>query len=374
MNHFAKNVITMLDKFFSTKLELNQNFLKKNIQFLKSKIGNQTEIIAVLKANAYGFGDILLAKRIIKEGIKNIAVADFEEGSRLRNNGISSSIMIMYPGLNNLKPIIENNLEPTIYSFEMLNRLILEGKKFKNKIYFHLKIDTGMGRYGFLPSELKSAIIKIKNEQNLKIKSVFSHLASSKSKEDKMFSLLQIEKFQIQKKIIEKRLPYKIKFHILNSHGVINYSNAAFDMVRVGFGLYYGFNNKKTSCIGELKSSISQVKTIKKGDSVGYNRSFIAKKNMKIGIVPMGYADGLKRSWGHQKLSFFRNHCNLPILGEISMDSCVIDLGSLKKVKEGDEVILFGKTQNIFDLSSKLNVIPYEITAGLSKRIRRTLV
>ncbi len=374
MNHFVKNVMKMLDKFFSTKLELNQNVLRKNIKFLKNKIGNKTEIIAVLKANAYGFGDILLAKKIIKEGIKNIAVADFEEGLRLRNHGVSASIMIMYPGLNNLKPIIQNNLEPTIYSFEMLNRLVLEAKNFKNEILFHLKIDTGMGRYGFLPSELKSVIIKIKNQKSLKIKSVFSHLASSNNKKDRAFSLLQIKKFQIQKKLFEKSFSYKIKFHILNSYGVINYSNATFDMVRVGFGLYYGFNNKKTSCIGELKSTISQIKSIKKGDSIGYNRSFIAKKNMKIGIVPIGYADGLKRCWGNQKLSFYRNKSHLPILGEISMDSCVIDLGNLKTAKEGDEVILFGGTQNIFELSSRLNTIPYEITATLSKRIRRVLV
>ena len=108
----------MLDKFFSTKLELNQNVLRKNIKFLKNKIGNKTEIIAVLKANAYGFGDILLAKKIIKEGIKNIAVADFEEGLRLRNHGVSASIMIMYPGLNNLKPIIQNNLKPVLVDAE----------------------------------------------------------------------------------------------------------------------------------------------------------------------------------------------------------------------------------------------------------------
>ncbi len=364
----------MLDKYFSTRLELNENILKKNIEFLKSKIEKKTEIIAVLKANAYGFGDIILAKKIIKQGIKNLAVADFEEGIRLRRNGINHSIMVMYPSLNNLEPIIQNNLEPTIYSLEMLNMLIIQAKKYKKNILFHLKIDTGMCRYGFLKDEIKKVIIKIKKQKNLKIKSVFSHLSSSQIKSHKNFSMSQIEKFKFQKIFFEELFPYKIKFHISNSHGVLNFPNANFDMVRIGFGLYYGFNNKKTNCIGELKSLISQVKLIKKGEAIGYNRSFIAKNNMKIGIIPMGYADGLRRSWGNQKLSFTFKNKNLPILGDISMDSCVVDLTHFKKIKIGDEVVLFGKSRNIFSLCSDLNIIPYEITAGLSKRIRRVLI
>ena len=151
----------MLDKYFSTRLELNENILKKNIEFLKNKIGKKTEIIAVLKANAYGFGDIILAKKIIKQGIKNLAVADFEEGIRLRRNGINQSIMVMYPGLNNLEPIIQNNLEPTVYSIEMLNMLIVQAKKHKKNILFHLKIDTGMCRYGFLKEEIKFLLYMI---------------------------------------------------------------------------------------------------------------------------------------------------------------------------------------------------------------------
>ena len=374
MSHFVKNAIKMRDKHFSTRLELNENVLKKNIEFLKNKIGKKTEIIAVLKANAYGFGDIILAKKIIKQGIKNIAVADFEEGIRLRRNGINHSIMVMYPGLNNLEPIIENNLEPTIYSLEMLNMLIFQAKKYKKNIFFHLKIDTGMCRYGFLKDELQKAVIKIKKQKNIKIKSVFSHFSSSQINSHKKFSMSQIEKFKVQKFFFEDLFSYKIKFHISNSYGALNFPNANFDMVRIGFGLYYGFNNNKTNCIGELKSSIAQIKLIKKGEAIGYNRSFVAKNNMKIGIIPMGYADGLRRSWGNQKLSFVLKKKNLPILGDISMDSCVVDLTNLKNIKIGDEVMLFGKYRNIFSLCSNLNIIPYEITAGLSKRIRRVLI
>tara|TARA_B100001758_G_C18353380_1_gene581222 strand:- start:85 stop:1182 length:1098 start_codon:yes stop_codon:yes gene_type:complete len=363
----------ILDKHFSTRLELNENILKKNIEFLRKKVSSQTEIIAVLKANAYGFGDILLAKKMIKQGIEHIAVADFEEGIRLRRNGIRKSIIIMYPGLNSLGPIIKNNLEPTIYSLEMLNMLIFQAKKYKKNIFFHLKIDTGMSRYGFLQDEITEVIIKIKSQKNLKIKSIFSHFSSSKRKDHKLFSMSQIEKFKFQKKIFEDSFSHKIKFHISNSYGLLNFPDANFDMVRIGFGLYYGFNNKQTNCIGELKSSIAQIKLIKKGESIGYNRCFIAKKDMKIGIIPIGYADGLRRSWGYQKLSFVINKQNLPILGEISMDSCIVDLTNLTNITAGEEVVLFGKSRSIFDICDKLNIIPYEITAALSKRIRRVL-
>ena len=364
----------MLDKYFSTKLELSKKNLKNNIDFLKKNIGSNKEIIAVLKANAYGFGDIILSKEIIKHGITEIAVADFEEGLRLRKNKIKVPIMIMYPALRNLKPIIDNKLEPSIYSLEMLNKLIFHAKKRKKLVTFHLKIDTGMNRYGFLEENIKEVICKIKKQKNLKIKSVFSHLSSSKLKNHKKFTLKQIQKFNYQKSMIQKEFLYKIKSHISNSYGAINYMETNSEMIRVGFGLYYGFNNKQTYCIGQLKTSISQIKVIKKGDSVGYNRRFISKKIMKIGVIPIGYADGLRRDWVDKKLYFTLNNIKLPVIGEISMDSCVIDLSKIKEVKEGDNVTLFGESRCIFKLSKSLQTIPYEITSGLSKRIRRILV
>ena len=138
MNLYVKSVMKMLDKYFSTRLELSKKKLKSNIDFLKKNIGNNKEIIAVLKANAYGFGDIILSKEIIKHGITKIAVADFEEGLRLRKNNIKVPIMIMYPALRNLKPIIDSKLEPSIYSLEMLNKLIFHAKKHKKVVSFHL--------------------------------------------------------------------------------------------------------------------------------------------------------------------------------------------------------------------------------------------
>ena len=154
-------------------------------------------------------------------------------------------------------------------------------------------------------------------------------------KKYKSFTLKQIQKFNYQKSIIQKEFSYEIKSHISNSYGAINYMNESSEMIRVGFGLFYGFNNKHTHCIGELKTSISQIKIINKGDSVGYNRKFKSKKIMKIGVIPIGYADGLRRDWIDKKLYFFLNNTKLPVLGEISMDSCVIDLSKNKRSERG---------------------------------------
>jgi len=365
----------MLNNFFSTRLELNNQLLVENINYLKKIIGKKTEIIAVLKANAYGFGDVLLAEKIINQGIKIVEVADFEEGIRLRNNGIKNSIIIMYPGINNLEPIIKNNLEPTIFSFKMIKTLINEAKKTKKTIPFHLKIDTGMNRYGFNKfSDITQIINEIKDQKNLYLKSVFSHFSSSKDINDSSYTEGQIERFEKWKKNIIDEFGQNVKFHISNSYGVVNFPKANFDMVRVGFGLYYGFNNSESKCIASLKSIISQVKNVKSGDAVGYNRSFIAKKNMKIGILPIGYADGLRRPWVGKGLSFFYNGTMLPVVGEISMDSCIINLKDLNNIRAGSEVELFGSNRNIFDLCSMLDVIPYELTSCLSKRIRRVII
>ena len=375
MSLFAKNVMKMLNKFFSTRLELNYKQLVKNLNYLKSNLGDKTEIIAVLKANAYGFGDVVLAEKILNQGIKIIAVADFEEGARLRKIGIKNPIIIMYPGVNSLEPIIKNNLEPTIYSLTMLKKLINSAKQTNEIIPFHLKFDTGMNRYGFSRfSDLDEVIERVKSQKNIFLKSVFSHFSSSSNIVDTTTTINQINNFKKLKQKFELNFDHIVNYHISNSFGVLNFPKANFDMVRVGYGIYYGFNNSKSKCIASLKSIVSQIKNIKLGDAVGYDRKFIAKKNMKIGIIPIGYADGLRRSWVNKGLSFYYNGISLPVIGEISMDSCMIDLKEINNIQPGSEVELFGSNRDIFDLCSSLEIIPYELTSCLSKRIRRVIV
>ena len=368
MNPYVINVIKMFNNnCYSTQLIIRGNYLKKNINFFRSKTSKKTKIIAVIKANAYGYGDIGIVNKLMDYGIDYLAVADFEEGIRLRNHNINLPIMILYPSKNNLNIIIKNYLEPTIYNELMLNALIKLATK---KIKIHIKIDSGMNRYGIKKDQVPLFIKKIKKSNTIVIGSIFSHLSSNK-KEHRKHAIHQIDSFNKIKKMFLKEFPYKIDTHILSSYGVINFSNETDTMIRVGFGIYNGVFNNQLNHIGQLYSHISQIKTINKGESIGYNRSFIASKKMKIAILPLGYADGLQRSWGNGKLKFLYKNKLVPVLGEICMDSCIIDVSNVSRVKEGDKLLLFGDKRSIFSLAKELQTIPYEITAGLSKRIKR---
>ncbi len=369
MSLYVLNVIRKMfdSNYYSTKLIVRDIFLKKNINFFRSKIPKRTKIIAVVKANAYGYGDISISNKLIENGIDYLAVADFEEGIRLRSHKINLPIMILYPSKNNLSIIVENCLEPTIYNERMLNAII---KLQNTKIKIHIKIDSGMNRYGITKEQVPLFIHKIKKSKNIIIGSIFSHLSSHK-KEHHKYALSQINYFDKIKTIFLKEFSYKIDTHILSSYGIINFPKQSDSMVRIGFGLYNGVFDNKLNHIGELSSQIAQIKNLNKGDSVGYNRSFIASKKMRIAVIPLGYADGLQRSWGHGKLKFLYKNKLVPVLGEISMDSCIVDVSNVNKVEEGDKLILFGNKRSIFSLAKELETIPYEITAGLSKRIKR---
>ena len=372
MSHYVINVIKKMfnQNCYSTTLTVRSDYLQKNINFFRSKISPKTKIIAIIKANAYGYGDINMANKLIDNNIDYFAVADFEEGIRLRSNGINLPIIILYPSKNNLKVIIENNLEPTIYSETMLNSIIELAQK---KVKIHIKIDSGLNRYGIRENEVPLVIKKIKQKKTIVIGSVFSHL-SSNSKEHRDYSKNQLTYFNNIKSIFLREFKYKIDTHILSSYGVINFPNQLDSMVRIGFGMYNGLLNYKLNHIGELRIQISQIKEINKGDSVGYNRAFISTKKMKIAVIPLGYADGLQRSWGNGKLKFLYKDKLFPVLGEISMDSCIIDITDCLQIKENDKLILFGNERSIFSLAKELQTIPYEITAGLSKRIKRVFI
>ena len=370
MNRFVQNVILKMYNFYSTKLTVSCESLKKNVEFFKSKISKNTQILAIIKANAYGYGDIQIAERLIQNGINYFAVADFEEGVNLRKNGIKSPIMILYPGINNLNIILEHCLEPTIYSKNMLDEII---KISKSKIKIHIKVDTGMNRYGIKENELLTVISKLKEEKNIILGSIFSHMSSNKT-EHQDFSIQQMSCFNRIKKLLTDNLDYKIDTHILSSFGALNFPDHSDTIVRIGFGLYNGVFKKTCSQIGELSTQIAQIKCIKPNESVGYNLGFVSTKEMKIAILPIGYADGLQRSWGNGKLRFLYNKTFVPVIGQISMDSCIVDVTQIQNAKEGDSLILFGKNRSIFELSKELHTIPYEITAGLSRRIHRIFI
>ncbi len=367
----------MQKELYSTCLYINFSQLHSNIQIIKENI-KSSSIIAMIKANAYGCGDILIAKKLSKLGVNYFGVADFEEGIRLRDNGIKGPIMVMNTTVDSVEKIIEYNLEPVVNKKEILLSIIKTNTKASSTLIpIHIKINTGMNRWGVNPSDLSSIIKLIQSSsKKIVIRSIYSHLSSAENRHHDRFTDVQINKFLKIKKLFDTNFQYHIHTHILNSFGFKYFSSKInqFDHLRIGIALYTGFKNSNLKSILELRCKIAQIRELNINDTVGYSREFVVKKKMQIAIIPFGYADGLQRSWGNGTLKFYFKGHLLPTVGNISMDSCAIDITSLyntNMINDGDEVIYFGKERSIWNLASELNTIPYEILATLSKRIKR---
>ena len=349
-----------------TILEVDLNKLANNFNYLKSKLNPNTKIIAVVKAYAYGHGDIVIANYLEKLGAHALWVADFEEGTRIRKSGVSIPIIIANPGTKSTKEIIENKLDVVIYNSELLH---LYGK-LDTEIRIHIKFDTGMNRYGFESSEVKRVVADLRKYPKLKIQSICSHLAASDNIKEDSFTNTQFKVFDNVSNLFSKILNQIIDRHILNTNGVLRFCNKEYEMVRLGIGLYGVNNDNNLQQVSTLKSVISQVRNIKKGSKVGYDASFLAKEDMIIGVIPFGYADGLNRKLSPKKGVIIVQNIACPIIGKISMDSCMINLKGTT-AKTGDEVVIFGEENTISSIAIKLSTIPYEIFASLNRRIKR---
>ena len=349
-----------------TILKTDLNKLANNFNYLKRKLKPNTKIIAVVKAYAYGHGDITIARFLEKLGAHALWVADFEEGTRIRKSGIKIPIIIANSGTKSTQQIIDNKLDVVIYNSELLH---LYGK-LDEEIKIHIKFDTGMNRYGFETSELDELITNLQKYPKLKIQSVCSHLAASDNRKEDSFTNIQLQVFDNVSNSFIKSVNQLIDRHILNTNGVLSFSNKEYEMVRLGIGLYGVSNDNNLQQISTLKSVISQIRSIKKGSKVGYGASFIAKEDMIIGIVPFGYADGLNRKLSAKNGVIIVQNTKCPIIGKISMDSCIINLKGTT-AKTGEEVVIFGEENTILSIANKLRTIPYEILSNLNRRIKR---
>ena len=349
-----------------TILEVDLNKLANNFNYLKSKLKPDTKIIAVVKAYAYGHGDITIASYLEKLGAHALWVADFEEGTRIRKSGIKIPIIIANPGTKSTQQIIENNLDVVVYNSELLH---LYGKLDK-EIRIHIKFDTGMNRYGFDVSEVGELVADLQKYPKLKVQSICSHLAASDNSTEDSFTNAQFQVFDKASSSFSKGINQLIDRHILNTNGVLRFPKKEYEMVRLGIGLYGVSNDSNLQQVSTLKSVISQVRDIKKGRRVGYDASFLAEEDMIIGVVPFGYADGLNRKLSTNNGVIIVQNIACPIIGKISMDSCMIDLkGTTAKI--GDEVVIFGEENTISSIANKLSTIPYEIFSSLNRRIKR---
>ena len=364
-----------MPKAQETVLEIDLKALKHNFEYLKSKLQPNTKFLAVVKAFAYGSDASEIANYLQDLNADYFAVAYINEGIALRKSGITQPILVLHPQTINFKVLIENCLEPSLYNSKILKEFITIASAEKQTDYpIHIKFNTGLNRLGFSENEVDSIISKLKNTKAVKIKSVFSHLAASEDLEEKKFTLNQIETFKRIAENFTKQAGYKPMLHICNTSGVLNYPEAHFDMARCGIGLY-GFGNSEKENqylkpIGTLKTVISQIHTIKKGSSVGYNRAFKTDELLKTATLPIGHADGIGRQYGNGKGFVTINGQQAPIIGNVCMDMIMVNITNMN-CNEGDEVIIYGKDSTAENLALTSGTISYELITSVSQRVKR---
>jgi Alr-MurF fusion protein len=372
---FEKIVSLLEEKTHETVLEINLNAISHNLNFYKAKLNSRTKLMVMVKAYGYGSGSFEIAKLLAHHKVDYLGVAFADEGIELRKSGITLPIMVLNPEMTTFQSIVQYNLEPEIYSIKGLKAFLkLAQEKHLKKYPIHLKINTGMNRLGFDIENIFELISIIKNSTVIEIKSILSHLAESDNAKDKTFTNQQISLFETISSQIISEIGYKPILHIANSSGISNYPEAQYDMVRLGIGLYGVSNDenetKMLENVGTLKTVISQIRTINNGESVGYNRRFIATKQTKVATIPIGYADGISRNWGKVKGYVTINNIQAPIIGSICMDMLMIDVTHVNCV-EGSEVVVFGEDPSVTTIARAIDTIPYEILTSISGRVKR---
>lgn len=360
-----------------TVLNIDLNAIDFNLNYFKSKLKKTTKLLVVVKAFGYGSSATKIAKHLA-EKVDYFAVAYLDEGIALRDVGIENPILVLHPQKQNLEKIIENCLEPNMYSSSLLHSFIAIAKA-KNLTNYpiHLKINTGLNRLGFTKDDIPELISTINKQQHIKVSSLFSHIAASEDLNERDFTLQQIDSFKHSSSELISKLKNTPFRHMLNTSGIINYAEEAqFDMVRLGIGLYgFGNNEKETEKLKSalrLTSVISQIHTIKKGESVGYNRAFKATKTIKTATIPIGHADGISRQLGNGIGYVFINNQIAPIVGNVCMDMIMVDVTEIN-CNEGNEVVVYKNQQHIVDLAKKSNTISYELLTAISQRVNRRL-
>lgn len=367
-----------MPKAQETVLEINLKALKHNFQHLKSKLENSTHFLAVVKAFAYGSDACEIANYLQDLNVDYFAVAYINEGVALRDAGITKPILVLHPQAVNFKTLIDYCLEPSLYSDKILNEFITVASVEKQTSYpVHIKFNTGLNRLGFLENEVDYIASKLKGSLAIKVKSIFSHLAASEDLSEHNFTINQIEIFKSISKNFTKAIGYKPILHICNTSGILNYPDAHFDMVRSGIGLY-GFGNSEKENehlipIASLKTIISQIHNIEKGESVGYNRAYKSDALLKTATLPIGHADGIGRQYGNGKGFVIIHEKKAPIVGNVCMDMIMVNVTNID-CKEGDEVVVFDSKATAENLAEQTNTISYELITGISQRIKRVIV
>ena len=361
----------MEQKIHDTVLEINLNSLRNNLKTYRHQLNKNVKLMAMVKAFSYGSGSHEIAYLLQHEAIDYLAVAYTDEGVDLRKAGIRLPIMVMNTTETGFDNLLLYKLEPEIYSFNIL-------KAFKNYLKnrnitdypIHIKLDTGMHRLGFMQDDIFELCEVLKNEKVFKIKSVFSHLVASENAEQDDFTLHQASLFSSMALQIEKTTGYIFIKHLSNTSAIHRHSQLQFDMVRLGIGLYGVDEQLSLQNVTTLKTTIAQIKKLKKGDTVGYGRKGILLRDSTVATVRIGYADGYPRVLGNGAGKMMVNGTLAPVVGNICMDMTMLDITDVP-AEEGDEVIVFGEQLSVKIISQLANTIPYEILTNISQRVKR---
>ena len=361
-------------KVHETILEVNLNAVVENLNHFRSYMKPDTKIICMVKADAYGAGAVEVSKTLQDHRVDYLAVAVADEGVTLRKNGITSNIMIMNPEMTAFKTMFDYDLEPEVYSFRIMDALIKAAEKEGITNYpVHIKLDTGMHRLGFDPvQDIDEVINRLKHQNAIIPRSVFSHFVGSDSDDFDTFSAHQFELFDTASKKLQSAFEHKILRHICNSAGIEHFPERQLDACRLGIGLYGvdSRDNHIINTVSTLKTTILQLRHVPKDETVGYSRKGVLTRDSVIAAIPIGYADGLNRHLGRGKGYCLVNGQKAPYVGNICMDVALIDVTDIP-CKEGDTVEIFGEHLPVTVLSDILDTIPYEVLTGVSNRVKK---
>ncbi len=360
-------------KVHETTLEIDLGAMVDNLNHYRSLMVPSVKTVCMVKAFAYGAGFYEIAKTLQDHRVDYLSVAVADEGEQLRKAGITASILVMNPELTAFKTLFENNLEPEIYSFTLLEEMIRACER-EGYLHYpvHIKIDTGMSRLGFRPDEMPRLISRLSRQSAVIPRSVFSHFAGSDSPEFDTFTHLQAARFDEAATALQAAFPHKILRHICNSAGIERFPEYHHDMVRLGLGLYgiSPVGDRLLHPISKLQTTILQIHDVPESETVGYSRRGQLVRPSRIASIPIGYADGLNRRLGNGHGYCIVNGQQAHYVGNICMDVCMIDVTDIP-CQEGDKVEIFGPELPVTQLAEWLGTIPYEVMTGISTRVRR---
>ena len=361
-----------------SRLEINLSACTENYRYFRSKLDDNTKLLVLVKANAYGHGAVEFASLMEEAGADYLAVAYPVEGIELRQGGIKSPIITLTTGTDSFEEMINYGLEPGIPNIYTLKALckVLE-KRDVHDFPIHIKLDTGMHRLGFMSDELSELIGYLVSCDRVKVKSIYSHLAASDDPDHDDFTHSQVAAFKENADKLSEAIGYKPMYHVLNSAGIERFPQYQFDMVRLGIGIYgvSALNDVNLSPAASFKCKILQIKTLKHSDgTIGYGRhGKIDSEGTVIATIPVGYADGVDRHLSCGNASFMLNGHRVPTIGNICMDMSMLDITGVD-ANVGDTVTIFGDNPTISELASILGTIPYEILTSVPRRIKRVIV